>query len=352
MSAVPSPQHQIDFLTKLQRLLGEGSFVSTYKYALLMALADLCLELGDDDDAPLRIDTRRIGEKFIEYYWRQSAPFMPASEVAGGVLRQNTGEAPKVIRLLEQQRSQFQGSLTGARQNLPSWSKLVGQVTAQVRKMPLWKLQTVGREKLGFLYGPSADGKAIELKAGVAYCFRRHHGLVADLVRGAWAQYVRRYNSEVFGAGVDLHEFLFGSERANLGTVMPILWEVQKGCCFYCGGAARRDSAHVDHFIPWARYPVDLGHNFVLVHGQPCNAKKSDRLACSEHLSAWVQRNRDFGTTLSEEFAQRRITHNLTASNRIVRWAYRLTEQCGGLTWRRADDLVPLDSEWEQLLAT
>jgi len=28
--------------------------------------------------------------------------------------------------------------------------------------------------------------------------------------------------------------------------------------------ASRRGEPVVDHFVPWARYPLDLGHNFVL----------------------------------------------------------------------------------------
>src|SRR5207249_11673327 len=72
-----SPERQIEFLSNLQRLLAEGSFVSTYKYALLLSLGDLCVELGRDDDTPLRIPTRRIGKKFAEYYWRQCRPYRP-----------------------------------------------------------------------------------------------------------------------------------------------------------------------------------------------------------------------------------------------------------------------------------
>ena len=37
----PTPERQIEFLTNLQQLLSEGLFVATYKYALLMALADM-----------------------------------------------------------------------------------------------------------------------------------------------------------------------------------------------------------------------------------------------------------------------------------------------------------------------
>ena len=67
----PTPESQILFLTNLQRLLSEGSFVATYKYALLMALADLCIEIGRDDDSGFVIDSALIAEKFVQYYWRQ-----------------------------------------------------------------------------------------------------------------------------------------------------------------------------------------------------------------------------------------------------------------------------------------
>jgi hypothetical protein len=33
----PAPEEQIQFLVNLQRLLDEGSFVASYKYALLLA---------------------------------------------------------------------------------------------------------------------------------------------------------------------------------------------------------------------------------------------------------------------------------------------------------------------------
>ncbi len=73
--------------------LGEGSFVATYKYALLMALADIAVELGREDDSPLLIDTRLIAERFVQYYWRQSAPYMAgAGGVADTVLRPNTNK--------------------------------------------------------------------------------------------------------------------------------------------------------------------------------------------------------------------------------------------------------------------
>src|SRR5262249_5123765 len=160
----------------------------------------------------------------------------------------------------------------------------------QVVKMPLWNLQTVGDQKLDCLYGNSGNGERITLRPGVAACFRKHYSLVVDLIKGAWAQYVRRFNADRLSEKADLYEFLFGSERSTLAVVRPILQHFQDGLCFYCGNQLKQEAGDVDHFIPWSRYPVDLGHNFVLAHVS-CNALKSDRLPAAQHLNAWVVQN-------------------------------------------------------------
>jgi hypothetical protein len=55
---------KIRFLVSLQRLLDEGLFVASYKFALLLALADLSIEAGDDSGAALpityRADRRKV----------------------------------------------------------------------------------------------------------------------------------------------------------------------------------------------------------------------------------------------------------------------------------------------------
>jgi hypothetical protein len=104
-----SPEQQIEFLSNLQRLLAEGFFVSTYKYALLLSLADICVEHGRDNDTPLEISTQLIGEKFAEYYWRQFAPYLPAAGPTGGLLKQNTGEPPRIIKVLNDVRGAYEG---------------------------------------------------------------------------------------------------------------------------------------------------------------------------------------------------------------------------------------------------
>ncbi len=156
--------------------------------------------------------------------------------------------------------------------------------------MPLLKLQTVGEETREFLYENRVEGRGdhafITLRPGIAFCFRSFHPLVVDLAQTAWARFIRRTNPKLLGERAELREFLFGAPRANLRAVREPLMEIQEGRCFYCerrlGGAP-----HVDHFVPWSRYPVDLGHNFVVAH-ESCNVAKADHLAAERHLRRWV----------------------------------------------------------------
>lgn len=347
----PSPERQIAFLTNIQRLLGEGSFVATYKFALLLSLADISVESQVDADEPLTIPTGLIADHFIRHYWRQAAPFTPASSAAGlAILRQNTGRTAGVLTVVAEVRRRFNGSLVEARKDVANWRQLVRTVDEIVREMPLWKLQTVGAERLEFLYENVGRGRAITLKPGVAYCFRRHYALIADLVKGAWARYVRRQNGELIGERADLTEFLFGAERANLADVAPVLMDLQQGECFYCRGAVKQpDEAHVDHFIPWSKYPVDLGHNFVLAHAT-CNARKSDFLAACEHLEFWVMRSRSLDAEIVNALRPVGVVSELQTSLRIAHWAYTQADCCRGLTWIRGREYRHLAPGWDDAI--
>ncbi|HEX7317066.1 MAG TPA: hypothetical protein VF297_24420 [Pyrinomonadaceae bacterium] len=150
----PSAEEQVRFLLNLQRLLEEGSFVATYKHALLLSLADVCVEKGADRGGKLRVSTHELAEKFITYYWRQAVPYHPPGVGhAGAVLKQNTGKQAAVISAVSKARETYGGSLAQLKKNPWAWEALKRNVAETIRVMPLWKLQTVGGQKLEFLYG-------------------------------------------------------------------------------------------------------------------------------------------------------------------------------------------------------
>ena len=214
--------------------------------------------------------------------------------------------------------------------------------------MPLWKLQTVGSERLEFLYENVGRGRSITLKPGVAFCFRAFYGLIRDLIQGAWVRFVQKLNVNELGNLTDLGSFLFGRERNVLEAYRPILLDVQAGRCFYCRQDLQR-RMEVDHFVPWSRYPTDLGHNFVLSH-PACNNAKSDHLAAEDHLAAWIERNRDHAAEIDARLAEAALPHDFAASVRIAEWAYEQTEQAHGQVWVAKDVFKHLGPEWRRLL--
>jgi hypothetical protein len=104
----------------------------------------------------------------------------------------------------------------------------------------------------------------------------------------------------------------------------------------------------VDHFVPWRRYPFDLGHNFVLAH-PACNSRKGDRLAAVTHLRRWDERNRSELYELPRRFAQAGLPHDWQASRSITWWAYDQVARAGGQVWVKGKEMEPLTGEWEEV---
>ena len=98
------------------------------------------------------------------------------------VLQQNAGRQAAVLNVVRRARAALGDSLVAAMNNGTAWNRLVREVAEVVRIMPLWKLQTVGREHLDFLYANTGAGHTITLRPGVAFCFRKFHPLISDLV--------------------------------------------------------------------------------------------------------------------------------------------------------------------------
>jgi hypothetical protein len=118
----PTPAEQIAFLGNIERLLSEGKFVATYKYALLIAIADLAVQLGNDDGSELELPLRAIAEQFIELYWRHSAPYGPGTQ---NVLIQNSGRQASVISIVTNLQRRH-GTLMRA-QASPAWQTAITQ---------------------------------------------------------------------------------------------------------------------------------------------------------------------------------------------------------------------------------
>ena len=351
----PSPEDQIRFIANIERILSEGSFVATYKYALLVALVELAIERGDDSNRQLALPIHDIADKFAELYWRQAAPY----EADGGsgpglVLHQNQGKQASAISRLARLRNELKGSrstLAEARRTT-DWMRLVVQMRSLLKTMPLWRLQRVGHEDIRFLYEtPDPKAGCITLLPGVACHLRERAPLIRRLAQTEWLRFVLslKQNQPVLGRAVGLSEFLFGSNRAALSLkVSKPLRELQDGRCFYCQRSLP-SAAAVDHFIPWSRYPRDLAHNLVLAHGA-CNSHKSDLLGGEAYLERWVDFVSDHDSDLLQLGTEAGLLVDRATSVAVAEWSYGHAERVQAEVWLGGKEYGHLSANWRRLL--
>ena len=344
-AGAPSADDQLAFLGKLQRLLAEGDFTATYKYALLVALAELAVEVGTDDAAPLRLSIRQIAARFIALYWRQAALYSTGRvDSVPGVLVQNLGAQAAVVGAIHAFRRDHPAVTLQAARQCPDYPRLLSAVTATVSAQPLAYLQNFGGVTDPFLYERDGPG-AIRLKPGIAWCLRRFQPLVQQLARTHWIDHVRRNrrNRPILGEASDLEQFLFETPRQSLLVMAQALRRLEGPTCFYCGKAT--DAADVDHFIAFAQYPRDLAHNLVLAH-PACNRSKSDSLAGRPYLERWLERLERHGEALAGMGQEAGIAGDAGASRSVAAWGYTAAERTGGRAWLAAGRYEPVDASY------
>lgn len=336
----PEATAQLEFLQHVQRLFQEGDFSATYKYALLLALAELAIECDCVDGAPLEIPLLRIADKFAQFYWLQATPYVGASDDRG-VLCQNKGKQAAVVRHLLTLRSVGVTTLAQARQH-SRWNSTIREIAKVVREMPVRYLQNIPGGTVPFLYDPELTGESLILMPGVAFNLRKFQGFIQQLVRAGWVNHIRsnRCNAHLVGAGADLESFMFGTPRALLIKVQKILAPLQDHQCFFCSQALN-DRTAVDHFVPWSRYPRDTALNFVVAHAA-CNADKRELLAGERHLNRWLERNEINGAMISGELQLAGFSSELGVASTVAAWAYGEAVTAGVHVWQARGRTEPI----------
>lgn len=303
----------ISFAERVLTLLDQGSFTSTYKYAVLLAMMDVVLERASKTGVPPDvITTRQLAEKVIEIYWPHTNTFLiknPEPEV----LKQNTSGQAEIVSLITRfrQHQSLGGNaplFTAKYADAAGYKKLVDKVEWKLIEMPLPKLQRIGNTMREFIYQihwdekinqrtvsnyqknqPSEFDNRIMLREHVGEYLVRLNSLLRPLIQREWARFVAQVNSL---EEAKLQRFLFDATRAGAAELCNPLLELQGNYCFYCHekiGSAQHAKPEVDHFIPWARYPNDSLANYVVAHSK-CNRDKRDHLAANEHVLNWAGR--------------------------------------------------------------
>jgi 5-methylcytosine-specific restriction endonuclease McrA len=341
------------FAEKLLGLLGEGRFTATYKYAVILGLMDLCLEKSTrTGSAPESVTTVQLADKIIELYWPHTLPF-----ARGQVLEQNAGGQAAIVTKIDHFKQTHAGgrgaTLHHARLTAPkAFDRLRHQVEWVLVKMPLPKLQRIGRGIDPFIYRIGWDDEVTQGQLGAAEFDNRiafigdagDHlvrlaGLIRPLVQREWVSRVARLN-DATKRYTQLEEFLFGASRSALAPVRDDLRQLQDGRCFYCDGRIQ-SAPQVDHFVPWARYPDDGLDNLVLAHG-PCNNSKLDHLAAADHVARWALRAAAHEGDLAAIAAKRRWERHPERSLSVARAIYVGLPDDARL-WQARGEFVELD---------
>jgi len=343
---VPSAEHQLAFLSRLQRIFSEGDFTATYKFALLIALSDLAVEVDAPGDDEVIFSVRQIAERFIGLYWPHVLPYSTgAAGAQPGILVQNNGAQAAIINAIARFRENQQlVSFEQARLS-HGYAGLVRQVSRTVSAQPLTYLQNFGGGTDAFIY-ERLPQRMIRLKPGIAYCMRRFHGLIQQMARAGWITHIKanQQNHAILGVADDLEDFLFSTSRQSLLRVGQGLRRLEGAACFYCA-APIASEADVDHFVPYGLYSRDLAHNFVLAH-PTCNRSKSDTLAARPHLEKWLNRLERRADDIAEIGSGAGVIVDPACARKVARWCYDNAIQSGSSAWLKPGSYVPVDGAY------
>lgn len=363
-----SSSEPIALAERLIEVLDEGSITGTYKFAVLLALLDCCLEqAGTGGRAPDRIATRTLARRVLELYWPHTNEF---SGLHGAVeLRQNSSNQAAIlnrIRRFRQQHGPEHTMSVAQSEHLAAgaFSTLLDFAEWKLAEMPLPRVQYLGSRYEPFLYeidwGATESGATItrqhfrdgavrrelRLQPGVAGELLRLHGLLRPLIERHWATTVARFNQSAVG-DYELDSFLFGRPRTPTGRLRAALRELQGNRCFYCDRPLTKPE--VDHFLPWSRHPDDGVHNLVVADAA-CNRDKRRHLAATEHVAAWREHLRSQATAMDELAVERHWPAHADRTLGAVRAVYLNIPEDSRL-WRAVDTFVAPDlSELARIL--
>lgn len=150
----------ISFAERVLILLDQGSFTSTYKYAVLLGLMDLTLEHTSRSGLlPTTITTRQLAEKITEIYWTHTNQYELEESPPVNIL-QNKGR-PGVQASIINDINDFKNT-SGVGQHAPYYAskkvyrerfeRLLDRVERTLITMPLPKLQRMGGHYKPFIY--------------------------------------------------------------------------------------------------------------------------------------------------------------------------------------------------------
>ena len=214
----------LPFLEKLLQVLAQGGFTSTYKYAVLLGLIDLCVEAGQP---PTSVTTTQLARRVVELYWPQVRPF------DGKPLLNSAGKQAGIVSLIAayiEDHGDIVSPGMAVLCDATGFADLLREVEWILIEYPLPRVQRVGPHHDAFIYEVNWDttvsrsrflrGKqrrsdfdnAIRFVDGAALELVRLAPVLVPLLRAEWTAKVSALNAL---AEARLAEHLFGRDRID-----------------------------------------------------------------------------------------------------------------------------------------
>lgn len=320
---------------RLLRVIDEGQRTATYKLALVLALIDACAERVDAEGrAPGSLHTREVAEHVVRLYLPQVRSYLGVERSDGPLRQISSGRSVTLGAVLALQiASGGAATCDAARARAPeAYERCLDEVELNFARFPVLRLQVVGGVLIPFLYDVDwtervgraqlrdPAGGRLRFRHGASDALVRLAPLIRPLVELHWVRQVARWN-RIDNESEQLHRHLFGAERVSFpGWLRSSLADAQAASCFYCGERLPA-TAHVDHVLPWSRFPNDAIENLVLADAR-CNGSKRDLLVGRDLLGRWVHRLRHEMDPVAAEAVDRGWLSDPERSAALMRAGY------------------------------
>jgi hypothetical protein len=143
----------LSFARNVMTLLDQGTFTSTYKYALLIALIELCQEGANEDGDGEIMETRSIAGRMVQLYWGHQSLYKQVDPPRRLTQTSQQGKEITMLNAIQEATATRDLRLRRLRSSFPSeYERLIRIAHGVLRREPLPKLQTLARGKGHFVF--------------------------------------------------------------------------------------------------------------------------------------------------------------------------------------------------------
>ncbi|CUN11709.1 HNH endonuclease [Turicibacter sanguinis] len=300
------------YLKDLSSLIINCNFDNTYKMAWAKSIVEIISELHLEEmeaDSEIEIDFERIAQKFIQYYWNQSAYF---DLLQGSNIKKQPEILTHTKNLIEayythigdRKAQNFIKVLPFKSEDLNHQYQLTLKETVKVLKQDVcWRFKNLNGKTIDIYRLDKPNGKIF---------FRQEHGhfikenslLLLQLINYRWTQMLETFNvSPKIAMKVRVTNDNVEIKRASLKkyrTYLDLEFKDREIRCFYCGDIIPENEISLDHVIPWSYMYSDDLWNLVYCHKSE-NSMKQATLVDEEIILKVEERNKRLLRLLEEK---------------------------------------------------